>query len=176
MQWMKDDQTLIAEFLGGEQQAFDQLVLRYQEDVRRFLFRATRDVEDANDLAQDVFIKVYHGMGRFRGDSRFTTWLYRITANVLNSHFRKQRLRSWIPLGEHPDDEAAADASPDEMHRDLLSQLPKLSKQERQVVILRGLQDLPVADTARILDTSENVVKVAYHSARNKLKGLLDRG
>jgi RNA polymerase sigma-70 factor (ECF subfamily) len=173
---MKDDRTLIGEFLGGDQQAFDELVLRYQEDVRRFLFRATRDVEDTNDLAQDVFIKVYHGLGSFRGESRFATWLYRISTNVLNSHFRKQRLRSWLPLGEHPADEPTAEVSHNALHRNLLSQLPRLSKQERQVVILRGLQELSVADTARILDTSENVVKVAYHTARKKLKGWLDRG
>ncbi|UCH10738.1 MAG: RNA polymerase sigma factor [Fidelibacterota bacterium] len=171
---MEDDRTLIARFLQGDQRAFDGLVLAHQEKVRQFLYRATGDVDETNDLAQEVFIKVYHHLHRFRGDSEFSTWLYRVTANVLNSYFRKQRLRSWIPLGEREDLEARPRGDDqDERFRELLAQLPKLSAQERQVVILRGLQELPVADTARILDTSENAVKVAYHSARKKLKELL---
>jgi len=171
---MIDDQTLIRRFLAGEQRAFDQLVLKYQEQVRRFMFRATQDTEDANDLAQETFIKVYGNLHRFRGDSQLATWLYRIAANVLSSHFRRRRLRDWAPLTVEP-----AAANPDsgeimERHRRILALLPRLSRQERQVVILRGLQELSVADTARILGATENVVKVAYHTARKKLKGFFD--
>lgn len=171
---MEDERALITQFLRGDQRAFDRLVLRHQEKVRQFMYRATGDVDDADDLAQEVFIKVYHHLHRFRGDSEFSTWLYRLAANVLNSHFRKGRLRSWLPLGDREDPDARLhDDDRDYQFRRLLAGLPRLSSQERQVVILRGLQELSVADTARILGTSENVVKVAYHSARKKLKGLL---
>jgi RNA polymerase sigma-70 factor (ECF subfamily) len=171
---MQNDQILIARFLQGDQRSFDQLVLAHQEKVRQFLHRATGDVDETNDLAQEVFIKVYHNLHRFRRDSEFSTWLYRVTANVLNSYFRKQRLRTWLPLHDRADPDARSHLDDkEEWFRELLAQLPKLSSQERQVVILRGLQELPVADAARILDTSENVVKVAYHSARKKLKVLL---
>lgn len=171
---MKDDQILIDQFLRGDQRAFDQLVLNHQEKVRQFMHRATGDVDDTNDLAQEAFIKVYHNLHRFRRQSEFSTWLYRIAANVLSSHFRRRSFRRWVPLGDRlaeapaPDSDDAAD-----LRRELLAQLPRLPARERQVVILRGLQELPVADTARILGTSENVVKVAYHSARKKLKGRL---
>lgn len=171
---MKDDQTLIDQFLRGDQRAFDQLVLNHQEQVRQYMYRATGDVDDTNDLAQEAFIKVYHHLHRFRGQSEFSTWLYRIAANVLSSHFRRRRFRQWLPLGDRfaeapaPEPDDAAD-----LRRELLAQLPRLPAREHQVVILRGLQELPVADTARILGTSENVVKVAYHSARKKLKGRL---
>jgi len=171
---MEDDKTLITQFLRGDQRAFDRLVLRHQEKVRQFMYRATGDVDDANDLAQEVFIKVYHNLHRFRGGSELSTWLYRVGVNVLNSHFRRQRVRSWLPLGEREDPEApSADSNRDYRFRRLLAHLPRLSSQERQVIILRGLQELSVADTARILGTSENVVKVAYHTARKKLKELL---
>jgi len=97
-----------------------------------------------------------------------------VAVNVLNSHFRRQRVRSWLPLGEaeDPDSRSPEDDRHHQFQR-LVAQLPRLSSQERQVIILRGLQELSVADTARILDTSENVVKVAYHTARKKLKELL---
>ena len=168
---MKDDQTLIDQFLRGDQRAFDQLVLNHQEKVRQFMYRATGDVDDTNDLAQETFIKVYHQLHRFRHQSEFPTWLYRIAANVLSTHFRRRSFRQWLPLV----DRLAADpaTNPDDaadLRRELLAQLPRLPARERQVVILRGLQELPVADAARILGTSENVVKVAYHSARKKLK------
>ncbi|MFB0515268.1 MAG: RNA polymerase sigma factor [Candidatus Neomarinimicrobiota bacterium] len=171
---MESDRTLIAQFRQGNQRSFDQLVLRHQARVREFMFRATGDRDETDDLAQEVFIKVYHHLDRFREESAFSTWLYRVAVNVLNTHYRRQRLRSWLPLGER--EEPATQSQSDEwkyQFRRLLAQLPKLSSQERQVVILRGLQELSVADTANILGTSENVVKVAYHSARKKLKGLL---
>ena len=171
---MEDDRTLITQFLSGNQRAFDQLVLRYQEKVRQLMYRATRDEDDTNDLAQEVFIKVYRYLNRFRGGSEFSTWLYRVAVNVLNSHFRRQRLRSWQPLGEREDPEISDPGDDRQYHiRRLLAQLPRLSSQERQVVVLRGLQELSVSDTARILGTSENVVKVAYHTARKKLKEYL---
>ncbi len=171
---MEDDRTLITQFLRGDRRAFDQLVLRHQEKVRQFMYRATGDMDDTNDLAQEVFIKVYNHLHRFRGGSEFSTWLYRVAVNVLNSHFRRQRVRSYLPLGERedPDSRSPGDHR-DHRFRRLLARLPRLSSQERQVVILRGLQELSVADTASILGTSENVVKVAYHTARKKLKELL---
>ncbi len=171
---MEDDRTLITQFLRGDQRAFDRLVLRHQEKVRQLMYRATGDVDDTNDLAQEVFIKVYNHLHRFRGGSEFSTWLYRVAVNVLNSHFRRRRLRSWLPLGEREEpDSRSPDVDRDHRFRRLLARLPRLSPQERQVVILRGLQELSVADTASILDTSENVVKVAYHTARKKLKEFL---
>ncbi len=171
---MSDDRTLITRFLEGDQRAFDQLVQKYQEQIRRFMYQATGNFEDGNDLAQDVFIKVFHNLHRFRGDSQLATWLYRIAANVLNSHFRRQRLREWLPLGETP--APGRDPGDDEtsrQRRELLAAIPRLSAQERKVVIFRGLQELSVKETALILETSENVVKVAYHSARQKLKGIM---
>ena len=172
---MENDQTLIAEFLKGDQRAFDRLVLEHQERIRGFIYRATRDIDDTNDLAQEVFIKVYRNLHRFRGESEFSTWLYRIASNVLNTHFRKRRFRDWIPLSEREDIPAeSSDGEQKEQFQELLKKLTKLSNQERQVVILRGLQELSVADTAGILNTTENVVKVAYHTARKKLRNLLD--
>lgn len=171
---MQADRDLIDQFLRGDQRAFDRLVLQHQEQVRQFLFRATRNVDDTNDLAQEVFIKAYKNLHRFRGDSALATWLYRIAANALNSHFRRHRGREWQELGERGD--TGSDGSEVDRQgrlRWLLARLPRLSAQERQVAILRGLQGLSVAETATIVGTSENVVKVAYHTAKKKLRGLL---
>ncbi len=170
---MSDDRTLITRFLEGDQRAFDQLVHKYQERIRRFMYQATENFDDGNDLAQDVFIKVYHNLHRFRGDSQLATWLYRIAANVLNSHFRRQRLREWLPLGETPALERDPGDDATGQRQELLAAIPRLSAQERKVVIFRGLQELSVKETALILGTSENVVKVAYHAARQKLKRIM---
>ncbi|MCK4578910.1 MAG: RNA polymerase sigma factor [Candidatus Marinimicrobia bacterium] len=167
---MKSDQALIAEFLGGNQQSFDQLALKYQQQVRELFFRGTGDIDDTNDLAQETFIRVFRNLHRFRGDSELGTWIYRIAANVLNSHFRKSKLRQWLPLADnepsHDDDNDL-----DDRRKAVLSMIPRLSVQERKVFILRGLQGLPVKDTALILQTSESTIKVAFHTARKKLKG-----
>jgi len=170
---MDNEQALIDRFLGGDGRAFDTLTLKYQAQVRGMLFKATGDEQTADDLAQEVFIKVYNKLHRFKGQSSFSTWLYRITTNILNSYFRKEKLRRFLPLGEQLFADDQADERAQSYRDELFSSLSRLSRQERQIVILRGLQELSVAEAAGILGTTENVIKVSYHNARRKLKGWL---
>ena len=172
---MSADTKLIARFRNGDQQAFDELVLRHQADVRGFLFSATRNEGDSHDLAQDVFIKVYNQLHRFRGEAAFSTWLYRIMSNILSDYFRRRKLQDWVPLSalheavhENGQPEFAA------RRNWLMDKLPFLSRTEHQVVILHSLQDLPIAAVAQILGTSENVVKVSYHRAKQKLRRMAE--
>ncbi|MFC1481479.1 RNA polymerase sigma factor [Candidatus Neomarinimicrobiota bacterium] len=166
---MDNEQALIERFLGGDSRAFDTLTLKYQAQVRGILFKATGDEQITDDLAQEVFIKVYKNLHRFKGQSSFSTWLYRITTNILNSYFRKEKLRRFLPLGEQIVAEARVERG--QNYRDeLFAGLSRLSRQERQIVILRGLQELSVSEAAGILGTTENVIKVSYHNARKKLK------
>ena len=171
-----EDQELIKKFLKGDQSSFDELVLRHQVTVRQFIFSATKNEADTDDIAQDVFIKVYHQLHRFRGDSSFATWLYRISSNMLTDHFRRHKYRDYLSLDQVA--EPAADDEPDKHQSDLrtwlLDRLPRLTKTEHQVVILHSLQDLPVATVAEIMGTSQNVVKVSFHRAKRKLKRWVD--
>src|SRR5712692_3301978 len=77
-----DDHAAVLACQRGEREAFDQLVERYQRDVYRLCYRYVNNHEDANDVAQEVFLKAYRAIRRFRGDSSFSTWLYRITVNT----------------------------------------------------------------------------------------------
>lgn len=169
-----DDKDLIKQFLKGDQSAFDQLVLRHQAKVRMFIFNATKNEADTDDIAQDVFLKVYKQLHRFRGDSSFPTWIYRISSNMITDYFRRRKYRDYLSLDQvaEPVDTDDIPGSWDQRSW-LLSRLPRLTKTEHQVVILHSLQDLPMATVAEIIGTSQNVVKVSYHRAKKKLKGWL---
>ena len=170
-----EDQELIKNFLKGDESSFDKLVLRHQATVRQFIFSATKNEADTDDIAQDVFIKVYHQLHRFRGDSSFSTWIFRISSNMVTDHFRRRKYRDYLSL-----DQVAELVATDETNHQsdlrgwLLDRLPRLTKTEHQVVILHSLQDLPVATVAEIMGTSQNVVKVSFHRAKKKLKRWVD--
>ena len=103
----EDDRQAIAACQQGEREAFDRLVERYQRDVYRLCYRYVNNHQDANDMAQDVFLKAYRAIGRFRGDSSFSTWLYRIAVNTC-LNFRAARR---LPQDELPEDLADRGAS-----------------------------------------------------------------
>lgn len=171
---MADELEIIQRFLNGDRSAFDELVMAHQENVRQFMYRASGNVEDANDLAQDVFIKVYKNLHRFHGKSEFKTWLYRICANTFNTHYRKLRIRDFL-TADLPY-ELPAEPSDAIIMRQLqlvLGAMDKLSRQQRKIILLRSFQGLSVANTAEILETTENVVKVGFHHALSKLKKVI---
>ncbi len=171
---MADELEIIQRFLNGDRSAFDQLVITHQENVRQFMYRATGNIEDANDLAQDVFIKVYKNLHRFHGKSEFKTWLYRICANTFNTHYRKLQIRDFLTVD--PPQEMPAEPTDENSMRQLqlvLGAMNKLSTQQRKIVLLRSFQGLSVANTAEILETTENVVKVGFHNALAKLKKVI---
>src|SRR5215475_10753031 len=97
----------IAASQRGEREAFDELVLRYQRDVYRLCYRYVNNHEDANDLAQEVFLKAYRAIGGFRGDSSFSTWLYRIAVNTC-LNFRSARKPPAQELSDSVPDHAAS--------------------------------------------------------------------
>lgn len=172
---MSEEALLIEQFLRGDQQAFDRLVLAHQETVRRFVYQATRNETDTDDLSQEVFIKVYRQLHKFRGDSSFSTWLYRIASNVVTDHFRRKRLREWVPLDQILEPVAEENIRNGQDRRNwLLGRLHLLSPLEHRVVILHALQELPMATVANILDTSESSAKVSYHNAKKKLRRWVD--
>src|SRR5688572_19577990 len=85
-----DDREAVLACQNGDREAFDRLVERYQRDIYRLCYRYVNDPQDANDMAQEVFLKAYRAIDRFRGDSSFSTWLYRIAVNAC-LNFRSSR-------------------------------------------------------------------------------------
>jgi RNA polymerase sigma-70 factor (ECF subfamily) len=159
----------------GEREAFDRLVERYQRDVYRLCYRYVNNHEDANDMAQEVFLKAYRALGRFRGESAFSTWLYRIAVNTCLS-FRSSRK----PAGEEVT-EALPDASPgaldkverEETARIVRDAVRRLPEKQRATLILKVYHDLSHEEVAAILGSTVGTVKANLFHALGNLRRLL---
>ncbi len=93
---MKNDNELIRQYQNGSVAAFDELVRRYIDEVYRFFIKFTNDQMDAEDLAQDVFLKLYKSLKKFRFEAEFKTYLYRVNVNAANNYLRRSRWRKWL--------------------------------------------------------------------------------
>ncbi len=171
---------LAARARAGDREAFTELVLVTSPQVFALARRLVGNDHDASDVLQETYLRAFRAIGRYRGDSAATTWLYRITANSAATHLRRRR---WSRLAEF--DEAlvladplaeqrlldAADASGErERLRAALADLPDLM---RAVVVLRDVYDLPHEAIAKELGISRGAAKVRLHRARLRLRELL---
>jgi RNA polymerase sigma-70 factor (ECF subfamily) len=169
------ERETIAACQRGDREAFDRLVERYQRDVYRLCYRYVGGHEDANDLAQEVFLRAWRSIGRFRGDSAFSTWLYRIGVNACLNHRALKR----VPTQELPEAlpdpargalaraEAADDA------RRVRAAVDRLPEKQRATVILKIYHDLSHEEVASILGSSVGTVKSNLFHALGNLKRLL---
>lgn len=171
----EDDRETIAACQRGEREAFDRLVVRYQRDVYRVCYRYVNNHDDANDMAQEVFLKAYKAIGRFRGDSAFSTWLYRIAVNTCLNHRAARR----------PPPEEITDALPDkgrsaldrlerdERSRRVRAAVARLPEKQRATLILRMYQDLSQEEISQVLGKSVGTVKANLFHALKNLRKLL---
>jgi RNA polymerase sigma-70 factor (ECF subfamily) len=170
-----DDREAVEACLRGERAAFDRLVERYQRDVYRLCYRYVNNHHDASDLAQEVFLKAYRALGRFRGDSSFSTWLYRISVNAC-LNFRALRR---LPSAELPDQIADHGAGAhdhlerDERSRQVREAVTRLPDRQRATLILKVFHDLTHEEVAGILGTSVGTVKANLFHALANLRKLL---
>jgi RNA polymerase sigma-70 factor (ECF subfamily) len=159
----------------GEREAFDRLVLRYQRDVYRLCYRYVNSHEDANDLAQEVFLKAWRAIGRFRGDSSFSTWLYRIAVNAcLNFRALKRPLTQELPetLAD-PVPGAAARVERDDEARRVRAAVSRLPERQRATLILKLYHELTHEEVAEILGSSVGTVKANLFHALGNLRRLM---
>ncbi len=170
-----DEREAVRAAQRGEHEAFDRLVARYQRDIYRLCFRYVNNHEDASDMAQEAFLRAYRALGRFRGESAFSTWLYRIAVNTC-LNFRAVRRPPTQELADSIADPvpAAFDrmASEDEARR-IREAVRRLPEKQRATVILKVYQDLTHEEVARILGTSVGTVKAnLFHALGNLRKAL----
>jgi RNA polymerase sigma-70 factor (ECF subfamily) len=177
------DQELVAQAAAGSREAFDDLVRRHQVSIVSLARALTNGSADAEDLAQEVFIRVWRSLRGFRGESTFRTWLHRVAVNVIHSHHgRVSRLRRMFqPAPAEPADdpiERAADRADIESEvvmRDAIDKaLASLPEEMRVAVTLRDVQGLDYREIATVLDVPIGTVESRIFRGRQRLKPLLE--
>jgi RNA polymerase sigma-70 factor (ECF subfamily) len=187
----RSDRDLIERSLAGCAQAFEELLGRYQDRMFRLLGRYTRDAMETEDLAQDVFVKVFRKLHTFQHDSTFYTWLYRIAINTASDHIARVRRRRLHLVEDESALEAAgldaqlrrgdADAGAaqpllDEELRQVTRQiLERLPEKYRTILVLREYEDLSYQEIAGVLGCSIGTVESRLFRARKRFKEAIER-
>ena len=180
------EQAVIRQILDGDVNAFEELMAAYEKNVYNLALRMVNDPEDAADMSQEAFIKAYQSLSSFRGDSKFSVWLYRIVSNVCLDFLRRRNRRSTVSLSVEDDEgeETQLDI-PDEsfspeaqLERRLTREavqrgLSGLPPDSRQILLLREIQGLSYEEIARVLDLEVGTVKSRLFRARKKLCAFL---
>lgn len=182
-----EDENLISRFLGGDSSAFDALVRKYRDRVIYIAYRVVQDQDEAVDVSQEVFVKVYRSLSRFSGKSSFYTWLYRITTNLAIDHRRRsKRILEFRDELKTEDDESetplvarASDprdsAVGEELEKRIHEEINELPEHHRMVILLRDVEDYSYAEIAEILGCSIGTVMSRLHYAREKLQKKLQK-
>lgn len=176
------DETLIQQALTGRQSAFAMLVKRYEKYVFTLALRFVKSREDAHEVAQDCFLRMFRYMADFRGDCKFTTWLYKIVYSTSLNHLRKKN-PDILSLDDeqHPvriKDEAAPDASRgmeiNDRNAALQRAISMLSADDSGIITLFYLYEQSLDEICQIMDLSMSNAKTKLCRARQRLKTILD--
>ena len=185
------DEALLARVAAGDEAAFDALVARHQGRAYRLAWSLLRDAEDARDLSQEAFLRVYRTAAGFRGEAKFSTWFYRILVNLCLDHRRRGRWWQRFSVRDTHDDperggllerQPAATADPVDAlgHEQLMArvwhEVDRLSPQQRAALLLHVQEDLPTSEIAHVLACSEATVRVHLHRAVSVLRKTMRRG
>jgi RNA polymerase sigma-70 factor (ECF subfamily) len=180
---MSADADLISRAAKGDSSAFQVLVERHRSMVYRVAYQFAGNHHDAEDIAQDVFIKVFRSLDRFRQDAQLTSWLYRIIMNACIDHRRRSRFSSSAAFGdeaeqtmlnapeETPGPEERAYGS--ELGQVLESEIGRLPKGQRVVFVMRHHQGMKLCEIAEALGLAEGTVKRQLHAAVHRLREAL---
>lgn len=185
------DDELVRRFREGEVSAYSDLVMRYQDRVYGQCLRWMGNPRIAEEVAQDVFLAIYRALPRFRGESRVSTWIFRITVNHCKNrklYRNRRKFESHEPLEGIPrDDDGPSRQIPSQgpgtdqgSHRseaeEILNEaLSRLDEDQRTIILLRDIQDLSYEEISEILDLPRGTVKSRLHRARAELTKLVSR-
>lgn len=184
------DETLAFEAQQGNMQAFAVLVDRHKGRVYRTLFQVVGDEQDAQDLSQEVFLKVFRALSGYRGEAAFTTWLHRLTLNLAFDWLRARKRRPLqVPLTPPPDQEdrpAIEPVSPDETpeetvlredrRQQLREAIHRLPPDYREVILLHHIHHLSYQQIAERIDAPVRTIETRLYRARAMLKKMLTEG
>lgn len=182
----EDDRELVAQALKGDERAFRSLLSRYERAVYNICLKMVRDREEARDLAQEAFTKVFSMLDRYNPSYAFSNWLFKITSNLCIDSMRKRRV-STLPMdqpvqsseGEFERQYASPTDGPDKtlLKKERMAMLARvidsLPDHYRIMIVLRHQQDLSYDEIAEVLDVPLGTVKARIHRAREMLKNRL---
>jgi len=174
-----DDRDLVRRIRDGDAEALRAIVERYQDRIFSLIFGIVRDRHEVEDVAQEVFLKVFTRIHAFDGRSRFYTWLYRVAANAAKDHVKHRSRRPSVPLSEEApisDGNAGprAQAVSLERRRAVREAIAALPTRYREVLTLRELEGFSYAEIAEILKLSIGTVESRIHRARARLRQRLE--
>ena len=183
----QEELEIVQRVLSGDTEAFEALVLEHQNKVYSLALRMVGNEEDARDLAQDAFIRAFSSLSGFRGDSKFSVWLYRLTSNICIDFLRSRAKKRTVSMTWTDDegDDAGELEIPDErfspeaqlertsMRESVQRGLESLSPQYRQILVLREINGLTYEEIGKVLGIEEGTVKSRIFRARKKLCGFL---
>jgi RNA polymerase sigma-70 factor (ECF subfamily) len=183
---VEQDNALIERVLSGNDKAFEEIVNRYQKRIFSLCYRMCSNEQDALDLSQEVFLRVYHSLKSFKGSSSFSTWVYRIASNICIDHLRKEKKIKVVSLtpATEDDDTPSFDLpddtySPEESYRKkelaeaISGALTRLSPDHRRIIVLRDINQLSYDEISEILDLEPGTVKSRIFRARDQLRKIL---
>jgi RNA polymerase sigma-70 factor (ECF subfamily) len=186
------DRLLVDRIKAGDELAFDEMVRKYWDRIYSMVHQLLRNPQDAEEVTQDAFIRAHRGLGNFRGDSAFSTWLYQIATNLARNRYwywwRRKRDKSISfdqPLGHEEDGVTLAEVFPadvetpddiavtTEFTERVAECMEKLGKKHREILVLRNVQNHSYEEVAEILGISVGTVKSRIARAREALRELL---
>jgi RNA polymerase sigma-70 factor (ECF subfamily) len=183
-----EEKELVEMARAGDVKAFELLIEGCEKKVFNIAYRMIANYEDASELAQEVFIKAFKSIGKFKGDSLFSTWIYKITTNVCLDEIRKRKNRKVISLDENivyegneikrqlKDEEPGPEikAESNEIKKAVKESINELPEDYKTVIILRDIQGFSYEEIARIISCPEGTVKSRINRARQALKKILE--
>ena len=181
-----DELRTIKKVLSGDKGAFEELVVANQKNVYNLALKMTGNEEDALDISQEAFLKAYMQLGSFRGDSRFSVWMYRLTYNQCIDFLRKKSKATTISLTHTDDGGDTADMEiPDmrqlpeeiltrrETRKTIAESINELGRNHREILVMREITGMSYSDIAETLNVSEGTVKSRLARARKSLVDIL---
>ena len=182
-----DEQTLIQKAQAGDPYAFEELIESHQKQIFSIAYRIAGNPEDASDMTQEVLVKVFKNLKHFQGNSKFSTWLYRVATNTCLDEQKKARRHTSYSLdaelttedGSLATDLADSGPTPEESYEKKTLQkavndgIAKLNDEHKKVLILRDIQGFSYEEIAAILNCSDGTVKSRINRARANLKKIL---
>jgi RNA polymerase sigma-70 factor (ECF subfamily) len=172
----KDDFKLIDEFIEGDRKAFNTLAERYKRKIYMTAYRILGNHEDADDITQEVIIKMYNNLNNFRKESSIFTWLYKITTNLSLNELKRKKLKNFFSLdtiegylAEEKTSSVEVRISDRELSKQIQDAINKLPPKQRVVFTLRFYEELPYEEISKILGTSVGALKANYFHAFNKM-------